>query len=75
VAKPQRIENRVIIHSVTNVCFTLKDPLERTVLAREHLNNWHRLEIYYLAKTIADLPFEVIKQVENCASLIFIWSL
>ena len=38
---------------------SFSDPIERAVLFREHLNNWHKLEIYYLAKTVADLPFEV----------------
>lgn len=34
-------------------------PLERPVLIRERINNWYRLEIYYLAKTLADVPLEV----------------
>lgn len=49
-------------------------PLEKMIFIREYLNNWYSVKSYYLAKTVSDLPLQMVLPILFCSISYFMTS-
>lgn len=42
-------------------------PTERIIFEREHMNSWYNTRMYFLATSVADIPFQILFPIINCS--------
>ncbi|GBN13600.1 ATP-binding cassette sub-family G member 1 [Araneus ventricosus] len=42
-------------------------PIEKPIFTREYINSWYSTRMYYLAKTVSEIPFQILFPVIYCS--------